>query len=117
MISSSRLDSNTVHITVTGRLALENTQELKQLLLDVGAEGEGAGEGAKYILMSMDELEFMDSSGLSALVSGLKTARKAGGELFLIAPSAAVNQLLELTMLNQVIPIVPTLEAARQRRA
>ncbi|ULH17752.1 STAS domain-containing protein (plasmid) [Deinococcus sp. KNUC1210] len=115
MISSSRLDSTTVHITVTGRLALENTQELKQLLQDVGEEG--AGEGAKYILMSMDELEFMDSSGLSALVSGLKTARKAGGDLFLIAPSAAVNQLLELTLLNQVIPIVPTLEAARQRRA
>jgi anti-sigma B factor antagonist len=111
MISSSPLDSTTVHITVTGRLGLENTQELKQVL-QAAAE-----QGASSIMMSMDQLEFMDSSGLSALVSGLKTARKAGGELYLIAPSAAVNELLELTLLNQVIPIVPTLEAARQRRA
>lgn len=110
MISSSRLDSSTVHITVTGRLDLENTQQLKQVLLEAGEQG------ASSILMSMDELEFMDSSGLSALVTGLKTARKAGGELYLIAPSAAVNDLLELTLLNQVIPIVPSLEAARQRR-
>jgi len=110
MISSSRLDSSSVHITVTGRLDLENTQQLKQVLLEAGEQG------ASSILMSMAELEFMDSSGLSALVTGLKTARKAGGELYLIAPSAAVNELLELTLLNQVIPVVPSLEAARQRR-
>lgn len=109
MISSTRLDSSTVHITVTGRLDLQNTQELKQILFESGEQG------AVHILMSLDELEFMDSSGLSALVSGLKTARKAGGELYLIAPSATVNDLLELTLLNQVIPVVASLEAARQR--
>ena len=110
MISTTQLDSRTIHVTVTGRLDLENTQELKQVLMAAGEQG------ASYIMMSMDRLEFMDSSGLSALVSGLKTARKAGGELFLIAPSASVSELLELTLLNQVIPIHPSLEAACQHR-
>ena len=110
MISSMPVDEHTVHLVLDGRLDLENTPKLRQLLT------QARSAGARYFLMSLGDLEFMDSSGLSALVSGLKAARQAGGELVLIAPSFSVTKLLELTLLNQVIPIVPDLAAAQQYR-
>ncbi|WP_424952830.1 STAS domain-containing protein [Deinococcus sp.] len=109
MISSIPIDETTVHLVLSGRLDLENTPQLRQLLLQARTGG------ARYFLMSLSDLEFMDSSGLSALVSGLKAARLAGGELVLIAPSVSVTKLLELTLLNQVIPVVSDLESAQQR--
>jgi anti-sigma B factor antagonist len=110
MISSTHLDPQTLHLTVRGRLDLDTSPELRRRLQEAGQQG------VSHILLSLGELEFMDSSGLSALVSGLKTARQAGGELSLIAPSSAVYHLLELTLLDRVIPIVPSLGAAYPRR-
>ena len=105
MIDVTSLNATTVHFTVKGRLDLEDAPKFRQLLQ------EAQQGGASHYAVSMDEVDFVDSSGLSALVSGLKAARSAGGELYLIAPSAPVSKLLELTLLNQVIPIVPTLGA------
>lgn len=110
MIVVDQIDSTTVHLTVQGRLDLEDAPKLREHLRDAQASGYA------HYLVSMDGVEFMDSSGLSALVSGLKAARSAGGELYLIAPSAPVSKLLELTLLSQIIPTVPTLAAALKQR-
>ena len=60
--------------------------------------------GLKQLYVSMGAVSFMDFSGLAAMVSGLKTARQHGGELYIVAPSAVVQQVLGLRLLNQVIP-------------
>ncbi len=48
----------------------------------------------------------MDSAGLAAIVSGFKRVRAKGGDLYLVAPSSAVREILEYTLLNRVIPII-----------
>ncbi|GGJ70282.1 STAS domain-containing protein [Deinococcus aquiradiocola] len=107
MTTTTTLEGNVAQITLEGRLDLHNTPELRALLHEI------SDQGAKYYFMVMDRLEFIDSSGLSALVSGLKLARKAGGELVLVAPGPTVTKLLDLTMLNKVIPVEETLAGAR----
>lgn len=47
----------------------------------------------------------MDSAGLAAVVSGLKAVRQEGGELVIVTPSPMVRKILELTLLDQAIPI------------
>ncbi len=52
------------------------------------------------IVVDLSETEFIDSSGLGALIAGLKIARKAGGDLCIAAPTQQVCTVLELTTLT-----------------
>jgi len=61
--------------------------------------------GNKNISIDMSELDFVDSSGLSVLISTLKFARSEGGDLVLLNVNPRVMALLELTRLNEIIDI------------
>lgn len=92
-------DHESASIDVTGRLDAHNAIALRETFARLEAEG------IRRFDVSMPNIEFMDSSGLAAIISGLKAARKAGGELTLIEPSQAVRQMLHYTLLDRVIPI------------
>jgi len=62
--------------------------------------------------VDLSSTEFMDSSGLGALVAGLKTARQAGGDLRIASPSAQVQTVLSLTNLDRVLRAHETVEQA-----
>ena len=57
------------------------------------------------IIIDLAGLEFIDSSGVAALVRGRKQARYAGGELLLAAPQQQVLRVLTLTRLIDVFPV------------
>lgn len=52
-------------------------------------------------------LQFVDSSGLGALLSMQKLASSYGGKFQLRSPSPQVMQILKLTQLQRVINILP----------
>lgn len=54
----------------------------------------------------------MDSSGVGALVAGLKATREAGGDLRIANPSSQVALVLELTRLNEIFVSYPNAETA-----
>ncbi|OBK71972.1 STAS domain-containing protein [Mycobacterium sp. 1274761.0] len=60
-------------------------------------------KGNSRIVVDLSGTEFIDSSGLGALISGLKAARQAGGDLRIAAPTRQVTTVLELTNLNRVL--------------
>lgn len=68
--------------------------------------------GAKQVLVDLGEVSFIDSSGLGALVSGFKSAMSAKGRLALAGLQAQVQSMFELTRLNRVFDIYPTVEEA-----
>jgi anti-sigma B factor antagonist len=70
--------------------------------------------GEKIILVDCAALEFMDSSGLGALVMGLKQIRAVGGRLALASINDQVQMLLELTDMAEAFEIVPNREAFEQ---
>jgi anti-anti-sigma factor len=59
--------------------------------------------GRSRLVLDLATLRRVDSSGLSALLSVLKAARAAGGDVVLLAPSAAVVSVLRLTRLDQIL--------------
>ncbi|OGO13830.1 MAG: hypothetical protein A2Z66_08985 [Chloroflexi bacterium RBG_13_66_10] len=71
-----------------------------------------AEEGGESVIVDLGEVEFIDSSGLSALVSGLKALRAKGGMLSLSRAHPQALTALRLTMLDRVFPIFPTIEEA-----
>lgn len=69
-------------------------------------------DGTPRIVVDLSDTTFVDSSGLGALVGGLKTARQAGGDLRLAGVSDQVMTVLALTSLNRVLRPFPSVEDA-----
>ena len=67
--------------------------------------------GGKIVLVDFQDVTFMDSSGLGALVLALKTARSAGSTLCVCAIDEQVKMLFELTSMDRVFDIFPDREA------
>jgi len=67
-----------------------------------------AGEGSTKILLDLAVVDFMDSSGLGAVVSGLKSM--AGGELAICNMQMPVKELFKLTRMDRVFKLYDSVE-------
>jgi anti-sigma B factor antagonist len=74
-------------------------------------------KGRKNIVLDLSAVAFIDSSGLSVLVSAREAARAGGGDVLLLNPTATVRSLIELTRLQEVFEIFGSEERAVQRLA
>ncbi len=70
-------------------------------------------DGCARVVVDLSATDFIDSSGLGALVSSLKLARQAGGDLRLAATTAQVDTVLRLTNLDRVLQPSVTVDDAR----
>ena len=61
--------------------------------------------GADIVLIDFQDVTFMNSSGLGALVSILKAVRSAGAELFICSLSEQVKMIFQLTKMDRVFKI------------
>lgn len=70
-------------------------------------------KGGNNFVVNLSTTAFMDSAGMSALVSLLKRARQAGGDVVLVKPiDPAAYRILTLTRFDQVFQIVDTVDEA-----
>jgi anti-sigma B factor antagonist len=65
---------------------------------------EAVEQGRSHLIVDLGAVSFIDSSGLGALISGLKAARAAGGYLRIARPNDQARLILELTTLHRVLP-------------
>jgi anti-sigma B factor antagonist len=89
-----------------GRLNMSSARRLKEVLDGLVAEG------TTRIVVDMAETTFLDSSGLGALIGGLKAARQAGGDLRVARPTEAVRTVFTLTNLDKVLRARDSVEGA-----
>ncbi|HEY6932486.1 MAG TPA: STAS domain-containing protein [Marmoricola sp.] len=61
--------------------------------------------GAQRVVVDMTDLEFMDSSGLSAILGAHQAAEEAGSALTLVSPNERVIRLVNITGLGDVFEI------------
>jgi anti-sigma B factor antagonist len=81
----------TWRVDLHGAIDLETAPELSEELEDL------ASRGAKLVVVDLTDVEFLDSSGLRALVHGARTVEAGGGRLLVEGASGAVERVLELT--------------------
>jgi anti-sigma B factor antagonist len=104
--TTDKIEPDIAVVHGTGKLNMVTAPELRALVLRVISEGENK------IVVDLSGIDFMDSSGLGALVGCLKTARQAGGDLRIAAPSAQVSMVLRLSNLDRVLASFDNAEAA-----
>jgi len=86
-----------VVLAQSGRLTVVTAPQLRATVADRIASGD------RLIVVDLSATEFVDSSGLGALVSCLKSARQAGGDLRIVAPSEQVSMVLRMTNLDRIL--------------
>jgi anti-anti-sigma factor len=62
--------------------------------------------GTKNILLDCSQITFMDSSGLSALVMMMKSAKQVNGKFAICSLNDQLKVLLDLTSMDKVLNIV-----------
>ena len=90
----------------SARLDAHDAPRLKQFLRAA------IPRGNSNVVFDLSHVELMDSSGLAVVISGLKAARLAGGDLRIARPTDQVRFLFELTGLDRVMRLYPTVEEA-----
>jgi anti-sigma B factor antagonist len=68
--------------------------------------------GQSRLLIDLDGVGYIDSSGIGALIAAMKQARAAGGDVRLCALQDEVRAIFEITRLVQVMSIHPTRQEA-----
>jgi len=86
-----------VVLAPTGRLTVVTAPNLRSAVADRIAAGD------RIIVVDLSATDFVDSSGLGALVSCLKSARQAGGDLRIVAPTEQVSMVLKMTNLDRIL--------------
>lgn len=64
------------------------------------------------IVVSLEAVDFIDSTGLGVLISGLKRARTHGGQFALVCTEPRILKVFDITGLLAVFPVHETIDAA-----
>lgn len=91
---------------ISGRLVMENANQVRTESKTIIDEGDGK------LVIDLEHLTFIDSSGFSVLISAFKAIRAREGRLVLSHVSPEIMSLIELTRLNEIFEIFPNTEAA-----
>jgi anti-sigma B factor antagonist len=94
---STRADAATVRIA--GDLDCYTAPQLRAALLAL------VDEGARQVTLDVAGTQFVDSTGLSVLVGGLKRLRDQGGNMVVRSPNDTTRRLFEITGLSTVFDI------------
>ena len=65
-------------------------------------------------MVDLDGVPFMDSSGLGALMGGVRRLREAGGDLAISCTREQHLKLFSITGFGEGVSIAPTVEEAAQ---
>lgn len=107
-------------VSLRGTREVRDNYQLFRLtgLLDAFSEptfrkviGKYIDEGPKHIILDLSQIDFIDSSGLGALVQLAKQAQSAEGTSQIVT-NARVTQTVKLVRLEKFLSLQPSMEAA-----
>lgn len=107
-IAYRTLEKGIVLLSLSGRLDATTCSAVKATLQQLTRNEQ------PKIIVDLEQVPFIDSSGLASLVSGLRLAREKGGNITLSGIQPQTRIVFHLTMLDRVFSIHPTFEAAKQ---
>lgn len=93
-------------LEIGGEMDLHSAPPLRAALLELTQV-----KGAR-IVVDLNEVTFIDSTGIGALVGALKRAREGGGALHFCGAQPRVRRVFEITGLLGALPIFDSREAA-----
>lgn len=86
-------------LQVDGEVDIYTAPKLREKLVEL------IDSGNDRIVVDLEGVGFMDSTGLGSLVAGLKRIRERDGELAIVCTKEPVLKVLGITGLDRVFPV------------
>lgn len=99
---------NQCEMTLRGEIDVYTAPNLKTALVEV-IEG-----GCVNIVVDLDGVSFIDSSGLGVLVSALRRARERDGAVRIVCTRDNILKIFRITGLDKVFPVFSDIAEARE---
>lgn len=93
-------------VEVGGEIDVYTAPKLREQLVDL------VNAGRYHLIVDMEGVEFLDSTGLGVLVGGLKRVRAHDGSLRLVCTQERILKIFRITGLTKVFPIHDTVAEA-----
>ncbi|GFM34479.1 STAS domain-containing protein [Desulfovibrio subterraneus] len=101
-----KVQGNVAVLVLAGRFDANVASDVKEHIRQM------AESGRKDVVLDMQGVSFLDSSGLGALVASLRTLQNLGGRLKIGGLSQKVRVVLELIKLHKVLDLYPDAASA-----
>ena len=93
-------------VNVEGEIDIYTAPRLRELLIDL------ASKNNYQLIVNLDKVGFLDSTGLGVLVGGLKRVRPHDGSLDLVCTQERILKIFKITGLTKVFSIYETVDQA-----
>jgi anti-sigma B factor antagonist len=93
-------------LTLRGEIDVYTAPRMRQAIVDL------VDAGSLNIVVDMEKVDFLDSTGLGVLVEGLKRVRTRNGNLSIVVTQDKILKIFDITGLNKAFPIHSSLEDA-----
>ncbi|MBS4763266.1 MAG: STAS domain-containing protein [Brachyspira sp.] len=94
-ISVKEIENNTVIIKLFGDIDIYTSSDLKDAMIS-------------QVIMDMEDVHYIDSSGIGVFIAVLGTFKKVNGKIGMIKITEPVKKVLELTRLTSFLPVYNT---------
>lgn len=99
-------DNGTTVLAVRGEVDVYTAPRLREKLVELVSAGHHA------IVVDLEAVDFLDSTGLGVLVGGLKRLRSHDGDLSLVCTQQRILKVFEITGLTKVFTIHESVDSA-----
>ena len=103
---ATRTEGDRTVVVVGGEIDVYTAPKLREQLIDL------VSSGAYHLVVDMEGVEFLDSTGLGVLVAALKRIGANGGSLQLVFAQERLFKLFSITGLAKVFVICDSVETA-----
>src|ERR1700680_279582 len=105
-ISTRRLEKTAI-FDISGDIDLAHSSEVRRIVLSEFRE-----KKTPRVILNLNDVNYIDSSGVASLVEGLKASRDVGSRLILFGLSPVAHEVLQLSKLLTIFEIYDTEEKA-----
>lgn len=107
-ISERRIGRTTI-LDISGDIDLAHSSEVRRVVLQEFRE-----KRTPKVVLNLQAVDYIDSSGVASLVEGLKASRDVGSRMILFGLSPITHEVLQLSRLLTIFEIYDTEEMALQ---
>ncbi len=93
-------------LSVTGEVDVYTAPRFREKLIEL------VSQGKHQIVVDLEGVDFLDSTGLGVLVGGLKRLRSHDGDLALVCTQNRILKVFEITGLTKVFSIHDSVDSA-----
>ena len=106
-IETKHIEPDITLLAMVGKIALgRESQKIEMLVQDLLRQNQ------KKLIFDLSGVDHMDSTGIGIMAYCFGTLNRCGGELRVVGAAGKVLHLLQITHLDNVLPLYPSVEAA-----